>query len=67
MKVKQLKEIIEKVDPELDVYVWNDFYEIYTEATYADVEELFKLDGYEEQVYDENDEPVMFDAFIVSN
>ena len=66
MKVKQLKEIIEKVDPELDVYVWDNVDEIYTEATYADVDELFKLDG-EEQVYDENDEPVMFDAFIVSN
>lgn len=66
MKVKQLKEILENVDPELDVYVWDNVDEIYEEATFANVEELFKLDC-GERVYDEDEEPVMFDAFIITN
>lgn len=66
MKVKKLKEILENVDPELDVYVWDNVDEIYEEATFADVEEFFKLDC-GERVYDEDDEPVMFDAFTITN
>ena len=66
MKVKELIEELKNVDPELDVYVWDHVEEIYEEATFADVDELYKLDC-GERVYDENDELVMFDAFIIMN
>ena len=66
MTVKDLKEILERVNPELEVFVWDNVDEIYTEATYANVEELFKLDC-GEQVYDEDDDPVMFEAFVITN
>ena len=65
MTVKQLKEILERVNPELDVYVWDNVEEIYKEATYANVEELFLLDC-GEQVLDEDDEPVMFETFTIT-
>ena len=67
MKVKELKEILENVDPELDVYVWDYFNEAYTEATFAKVEEMYKLDEDGEHVYDEDEEPVMFDTFTITN
>lgn len=66
MKVKRLKEILESVDPEREVYVWNNVAERYEEATYAEEELLFKIeDG--ERVYDEDEEPIMFTAFIIGN
>lgn len=66
MTVKELKERLERVNPELEVFVWDNVDEIYTEATYANVEELFKLDK-GEHVYDDDDAPVMFDAFVITD
>lgn len=66
MKVKELKKLLENVDPELEVYVWDNVEEIYEEATFANVEELHKLDC-GERVYDEDGEFVMFDAFTITD
>ena len=65
MTVKELKERLERVNPELEVFVWNEEEKIYTEATYINVEELFKLDG-DERVYDDDGDPIMFDAFVIT-
>ena len=65
MTVKELKERLERVNPELEVFVWNEEEKIYTEATYINVEELFKLDG-NERVYDDDGDPIMFDAFVIT-
>ena len=66
MKVKRLKEILESVDPEREICVWNAVDELYEEATFAEEELLFKFDG-GERVYDEDGEPIMFTAFIIGN
>ena len=65
MKVKDLIKELENVNPELEVYVWDAFSERYIEATFAGVDELYKMDG-DEQIYDDEDEPVMFETFLVS-
>ena len=65
MTVKELKERLERVNPELEVFVWNEEEKIYTEATYINVEELFKMDG-DERVYDDDGDPIMFDAFVIT-
>lgn len=67
MTVKQLIEILEKVDPELPIYVWNTLDEVYEEATYADVEEIFLLDCGERIYNEETDEYEMGEVFIISN
>lgn len=67
MKVKQLIEILEKVDPELDVFVWNTLDEVYEEATFADVEEIFVLDCGERIYNPETDEYEMAEVFIICN
>lgn len=66
MKVKKLKEILEKIDQELDVYVWNSLDEVYEEATYADVEELFLLDCGEKIYNEETDDYEMVKMLIIS-
>lgn len=64
MTVEQLRKLLENVNPDLEVYVWDAFSEMYQEANFAGCEDLYKLeDG--EMVYDEDDEPIMFEAFIV--
>lgn len=66
MKAGRLKEILEKVDPNMEVLFWNPLDEVFQEVTSAGIEEVYELeDG--ERVYDENDEPVMREAFCISN
>lgn len=66
MKAGNLKEKLEKVDPNMEVLFWDTLNEEFQEVTYACIEEVYELeDG--ERVYDENDEPVMREAFCVSN
>ena len=66
MKAGNLKEKLEKVDPNMEVLFWDTLHEVFQEVTFAGIEEVYELeDG--ERVYDENDEPVMREAFCVSN
>ena len=66
MKAGKLKEKLEKVDPNMEVLFWDTLNEVFQEVTSASIEEVYELeDG--ERVYDENDEPVMREAFCVSN
>jgi hypothetical protein len=66
MKAGKLKEKLEKVDPNKEVLFWDTLNEVFQEVTFAGIEEVYELeDG--ERVYDENDEPVMREAFCVSN
>lgn len=67
MKVKHLKELLEKVHPELDVYMWNTLDEVYDEATYAGVDEIYLLDCGEKIYNEETDEYETTQAFIISN
>lgn len=66
MRVKELKKILENVDPELEVFVWNNVEKIYEEATFADVEELFKLDCGERVYNEETDDYEMLNCFVIS-
>lgn len=66
MTVGELKKLLEEVKPDLEVMVWNHVDEVYTEATYANIEELFKLEK-GEHVYDEDGDPVMFEAFSITD
>ena len=66
MKVKQLIEILEKVDPELPIYVWSSFNDEYREADSCEVNELIRHDDCGEPVYnEETDEYEMFTAFTI--
>lgn len=66
MKVKQLIEILEKVDPELPIYVWSSFNDEYREADSCGVNELIQHDDCGEPVYnEETDEYEMFTAFTI--
>lgn len=66
MTVKRLKEILENVDPDLPVFVWNSVDETYNEATYACVDELYCLE-YGEKIYnEETDDYEMANAFIIT-
>lgn len=65
MKVKDLIKELEQANPELEVYVWDAFSESYIEATFARVDELYKMDG-DELIYDDEDEPVMFETFLIT-
>lgn len=65
MKVKQLIEILEKVDPELPIYVWSSFNDEYREADSCDVDELILHDDGEPVYNEETDEYEMFTAFTI--
>lgn len=70
MTVKQLRERLERVEklnPDMEVLVWNHIDEIYEEATYACVEEVDKLDCGERIYNEETDEYETTQAFIISN
>lgn len=67
MTAKQLREILEKVDPDMEVLVWNNVDEVYEEATYACVEELFKLDCGERIYNEEDDDYEMIESFCITN
>jgi uncharacterized protein (UPF0335 family) len=55
MTVKQLRERLERVEklnPDMAVFVWNHIDEIYEEMIYSGVEELYTLDC-GERIYNE--------------
>lgn len=70
MTVKQLRERLERVEklnPDMEVLVWNHIDEIYEEVTYACVEELYKLDCGERIYNEETDEYETIKSFCITN
>lgn len=70
MTVKQLRErleMVEKLNPDMDVFVWDHIDEVYEEASYARVDELYKLDCGERIFNEETDDYETIEAFCISN
>lgn len=66
MTVGKLKKILENVDANLEVFVWNDIENCYEEAGSAKVEELFLLDCGEKIYNEETDDYETFIVFTIS-
>lgn len=67
MTVKQLRERLERVDPDMEVFVWNHTYEVYRNVEFAGVDVVTLMDEKDDPIYnEETDEYEMAEKFLIS-